>query len=115
MARILFGLLLLFGAAACGDATIEPLPLDIRVEASRATAAPGDTISFRVTAQGGTLVGVEMDFGDGADDSFGTSGARTAQVTFRHSYTSTGNFTVSAVLTDAFAGQKTTALGISVQ
>ena len=115
MPRILLGLLLLFGAAACGDASLEPLPLDIRMTANRGTVAPGDTVSFVVTAQGGSLVGVVVDFGDGTDDSFATSGARTAQLTFRHAFVSLGTFTVSAMITDAFAGQKTTTIGISVQ
>lgn len=115
MPRILLGLLLLFGIAACGDATLEPLPLDIRMTANRATAAPGDSISFVVTAQGGSLVGFVVEFGDGADSSFSTAGARTAQVTFRHAFANLGTFTVSAMITDAFAGQKSAAVDVSVQ
>ena len=115
MRRFLLGLLLLFGATACHGASLEPLPLDIRMTANRATAAPGDTISFVATAQGGSLVGVVVDFGDGAEDSFGTFGARTAQVTFRHAFASPGAFTVTAMITDAFAGQKSATVDISVQ
>ncbi len=99
-------LAIVIGLAACTPGTLEPLPLDIGVTANRTTAAVGDSITFVVTAQGGILVGVEIDYGDGIVEQFGTSGARTAQVTFRHAYQLSGTFTVRAVVTDAEAGQK---------
>ena len=39
-------------AAAC-QSSLEPLPLEISVAASRTTAAPGDTVVFVATMQGG--------------------------------------------------------------
>jgi hypothetical protein len=115
MPRILVGLVLLLAAAACHGSTLEPLPLDIRMTANRSTAAPGDTVSFVITAQGGSLVGVDVEFGDGADTTFATSGARTAQLTFRHAFASLGVFTVNATIVDAFAGEKSTTSVINVQ
>jgi hypothetical protein len=109
------GGLLSIVAAACVQETLDPLPLQATVEASRATAAPGDTINFLVTAQGGNLIGVEMDFGDASGDQFGTSGARTAHVSFRHVYLLQGAYTVHATVTDAFAGPKTATVEIRVQ
>lgn len=107
MSRIPWACLaVVIGLAACSPSTLEPKPLDIGVEADRAAVAPGDTVTFIVTAQGGTLVGVEIDFGDSTADQYGTSGARTARVTFRHAYQLRGTFTVRAVVTDAAAGQK---------
>jgi len=47
-----------------------------------------------------------MDFGDQTGDLYAMSGARTARVTFRHVFQTRGNFTVSAVVTDAIAGDK---------
>jgi hypothetical protein len=96
----LFVVLLSGLAAACLD-KLEPLPLQVTVEASRTAAAPGDTINFLVVTQGGSLIGVEMDYGDTTGDQFGTSGARTARVSFRHVYSASGTFTVRATVTDA--------------
>ncbi len=107
-------LAIVIGLAACSPSTLEPLPLDIGVEANRTTAAVGDSITFVVTAQGGVLVGVEIDYGDSITDQFGTSGARTARVTFRHAYQQRGTFTVRAVITDAAAGQKEATTAVRV-
>lgn len=104
--RTILGAFLFAGAVACSTDPIEPLPLEITLEASRVTAAPGDTITFVAEAQGGTLVGVEINYGDSATDAFATGGARTARISFRHAYTTRGTFTVRSVVTDAVAGQK---------
>jgi plastocyanin len=107
-------LAILIGLAACTPATLEPNPLDVGVEASRTTAAIGDTLTFVVSAQGGALVGVEIDYGDSVTDQFGTSGARTAKVTFKHAYSQPGTYTVMAVVTDATAGQKQATIEVRV-
>ncbi|HEY7566168.1 MAG TPA: PKD domain-containing protein [Gemmatimonadaceae bacterium] len=107
-------LAILIGLAACAPATLEPKPLDIGVEADRTTAAMGDTLTFVVSAQGGVLVGVEIDYGDSNLDQFGTAGARTARVTFRHAYSQPGTYTVKAVVTDAAAGQKQATIEVRV-
>lgn len=112
--RLLLGCVLLAAAVACGDNSLQPLPLDVKLEASPATAAPGDTINFLVRAQGGSLVGIDMDFGDNTADAFGTAGARTAIVTFRHAFLTTGNFLVRATVTDALAGQKDATVQVQV-
>lgn len=109
------GFLVLIGFAACDDATLDPLPLDVRIEASRATAAPGDTIGFVVSAQGASLVGVAMVFGDGNGDQLATGGARTAQVTFPHAYSAAGVYEASATVTDAVAGDKSASVEVRVQ
>jgi PKD domain-containing protein len=106
MPRLLFTAILLVGVVACAGSMLEPLPLDVNIEASRATAAPGDTIIFVVNAQGGSLFGVEVSYGDSVAEQFGTGGARTARVTFRHAYLLRGTYQVRAVVTDAIAGQK---------
>jgi hypothetical protein len=106
MPRTLLCALLALGVAVCSGSTLEPLPLDVSIQASRATAAPGDTIAFVVDAQGGQLLGVELSYGDDSTDQFGTGGARTARVTFKHAYLLRGTYLVRAVVTDALAGQK---------
>ena len=88
--------------------------MQIGIEASRLTAAPGDTINFLVTTQGGSLIGVEIDFADGSTDSFATSGARTAHITFRHPFLTTGTFQVDAKVTDASAGSKNATIQVLV-
>jgi hypothetical protein len=98
----------------CGESTLAPLPLDITVSANRTTAAPGDTIVFLATIQGGSLLGLDADYGDTSTDLYGTSGARTGKVTFRHAYTARGTFTAKITLTDATLGQKSASVDIHV-
>lgn len=112
MRRILFGLLLA-GGVACSE-SIEPLPFQVGVQASATVAARGDTITFTITAQGGSLIGVETDFGDGSSDLYATAGARSAKVTFRHAYETAGTFTVRAIATDVSAGQKDATLQVQI-
>jgi hypothetical protein len=113
MKRWLFALLLLTGS--CRQTTEPPGSLVATLESSRSTAARGDTITFTVNASGNTLIGVVIDFGDQTGDLYATSGALTARVTFKHVYQASGSFTVSAVVTDAIAGEKeaTTAVVIN--
>lgn len=101
-------------AAGCSESTLAPLPLQISVAASRTTAAPGDTIYFVATVQGGSLLGLNADYGDTSTDLFGTSGARTGKVTFRHAYATRGTFTTKITLTDATLGTKTDSVQIHV-
>jgi hypothetical protein len=101
-------------AAACSQSSLEALPLEITVAASRTTAAPGDTILFVATVQGGSLLGLDVDYGDSTVDQYGTAGARTGKVTFRHAYTVRGTFTTKITVTDAFAGQKNASVEIRV-
>ena len=104
MNRWLFTVLLLAGG--CRQTTEPPVPLVATLQSSRSTAARGDTVTFTVNATGNNLVGVVIDFGDQAADQFATGGARTARVTFKHVFQATGSFAVSAVVTDAIAGEK---------
>ena len=114
MRLALVGLVILVGAASCVSTQLEALPLTVTVEASRTTAAPKDSILFVIRAGGGSLLGLTADYGDGTSDSFGTGGARTASVTFKHSYLTTGTYTVTATATDVAAGQKTATVQVRV-
>lgn len=107
--------MLLAGITACSQSTIEaPPPFKVDIQASRTTAAPGDTIAFVVTAQGGNLVGFQLDYGDNGTDQYGTGGARTARVTFRHAYLAPGAFTVRVTATDALSGQMDATVNVRV-
>jgi len=102
------------GAVACHESVLAPLPLDITISASKTTVAPGDTIVFVATVQGGYLLGLTADYGDNLNDIYGTSGARTGKVTFRHAYAARGTFTTKITLTDATLGDKTASVDIHV-
>jgi hypothetical protein len=106
--------LVLVGLVACGDGGLDPLPLSIAIEASRVTAAPGESIDFVVTARGGSLVGVAVDYGDDTIDLFGAGGARTARVTFSHAFSVAGVYQVRATVTDAVAGNKDAGVEIRI-
>ena len=115
MRRTLLTVAVLLGAAACGLSTGEPLPLTIRVEPSRATAAPGDAIDFVVTAQGGNLLELDIDYGDTESAQFAAGGSQTAKVTFRHAYSAGGSFHVVASVTDVNEVQRNATVDITVQ
>lgn len=112
MRLLLLGLLPLVCASCL--APIEALPLTVTVEASRTTAAPQDSITFVVKAGGSALVGIQAEYGDGASDSFNPSGARTATVSFLHAYLAKGTYTVTAIVTDATAGQQKATVQVRV-
>ena len=114
MSRLLVACFLLVATAACTNESLGPLPFDVEIESNVSTTVAGDSVTFTVSAQGGSLIGVEMDYGDGNIDAYATSGARTARVTFRHAYDVAGTFTVSAAATDAAAGRKDASLQIRV-
>ena len=113
-AAIVFTIAVASAALGCTESTLAPLPLDITVTASRTTAAPGDTILFVATIQGGSLLGLDADYGDSSVDQYGTAGARTGKVTFRHAYAARGTFTTKITLTDATLGQKTASIDVHV-
>jgi hypothetical protein len=98
----------------CESAPVQPLALDVHVDLDRAAANRGDTVHAVATAQGETLLGLTIDFGDGATDVYNTGGARTAKVTFKHAYTASGAYTVTVVATDGVAGNKTAATQLRV-
>ena len=114
MRRVLLSALLIASVAACTESSLAPLPLEITIEPSRTSAAPGDTIAFVVTAQGGTLLGFDVDYGDNVAEQYGTAGARTAKVTFRHAYNTRGSYQVKAMITDGFAGEKSANVEIRI-
>jgi hypothetical protein len=100
--------------AACFGGSLDPLPLDVTLSATPTAVTTSDSVSIVVNAQGGSLVGVITEFGDGATDQFSTGGARTAKVTFRHRYLSTGKFQVTATVTDAVLGTKSASVQVQV-
>src|SRR5688500_2038480 len=113
MRRLLAGVVIIAAMTACFETT-DPLPLDITIQPPGSVNTV-DSVSFVVRAQGGTLVGIETSYGDGATGLFPTGGARTATVTFRHRYTQSGTYDVTATVTDAVLGEKTASTQVNVQ
>ena len=107
--------LLFVAVAACGDGTLDPLPLSVTIEASRGTAPVGEPVDFVVSAQGGTLIGLEIDYADGASDRRAPGGARTAPLPFRHAYTAAGTYRVRVTVIDAVAGTKDASVEVRIQ
>jgi hypothetical protein len=101
--------------AGCGDISLDPLPFEVAIEASSATVAVGESVNFLVITQGGRLLGVDTDYGDGRTDQYGMGGARTARVSFSHAFEAAGAYDVRATVTDAVAGQKDASVTITVQ
>jgi hypothetical protein len=104
MRRALFAFITIM-VAACAE-TLEPLPLNVTVVPNKSITTRGDSITFLVTAQGGSLVGVQIDYADATGDQFATSGARTASITFHHAYATAGTYAVTVTVTDGSAGEK---------
>jgi hypothetical protein len=92
-------------AAGCSQSTLEPLPLQISLTPAHSTAPPGDSVTFIATMQGGSLLGMIVDYGDKTTEQFPAGGARTARIAFRHAYPAPGTFVIRASVTDATAGQ----------
>lgn len=100
--------------AGCRQTTAPAVDLTVSLQSNRTTAARGDTVTFVVGATGNNLVGVVIDYGDTSGDQYATSGATTAQVTFKHVFSLAGEFTVRTTVTDAIVGEKDATVAVSV-
>jgi hypothetical protein len=89
----------------CGDfsQTIRPTALELTTTST--TVPTGQVIEFRYDAQGRSLAGLIIDFGDGSNpDSLYLQGAVTATGRRSHTFTQTGSFVVSGRLEEFFGG-----------
>jgi len=98
----------------CLGAKLEPLPLDVTLQANKQTASVGDTIAFQTNAQGSSLFGVAVDFGDSRTATYDAQGARTVKIVFSHAYDASGTYLVRATATDQTLGSKDASLQIAV-
>ena len=113
MRRIVAGAVVVVALVACFK-TVEPLPLGIAIQPPT-NVTTVDSVNFVVSAQGSQLVAIEMVYGDGETGFFNTGGARTASLTFRHRYTQSGTYDVTATATDAVLGTKSASVQVNVQ
>ena len=95
--------LALLAAAGCREVADPGRSIAIDLSTDRATAVVGEPVDFRYAAQGPSLAGLIVDYGDGSADSVAGFGAQTASGTLTHAFDVPGGFDVTAVLLD-FAG-----------
>ena len=112
MKRLLALALALASSGCLGS--VEPLPFEMKLEASKTTFAAGELVDFVVTAQGGTLLAATIDYGDGNTDTFPPSGSRTARITFPHAFDVAGSYLVKATVTEATEGDKSATVTVTV-
>jgi hypothetical protein len=112
--RILAGVVASVIACGCSSSTEPPRALNVSVAASAPSAQAGDTLSFVVEATGSNLVGVTIDYGDDESAQYATGGATSAHVTFKHAFSSAGEFVVQAVVTDALSGEKGASVAVVI-
>lgn len=108
-------LIITLATLACSAEPLEPLPLEIALKVEPATAAVGDSVRVEITAQGGRLLGVTVEYGDGGSEALPAAGARTARATYRHAYTRSGVYEVAATVTDALQGDKSARVNVQVR
>jgi PKD domain len=91
------------------------LPFQIDMAVNRTSAAPGDTLVVLVNAQGGNIINMIVEFGDGGIEAFPTGGARTAQALFPHPFTTAGDYKIKATVTDSDDGDKADSVVVHIQ
>src|SRR5688572_17599488 len=100
---------------ACSSYGSEPLPLAITIQADKLETAPGDSVSFQFTAQGGRLELLRVTWGDGSTFEESALSARTMTRRVKYAYSAAGMYEVTAYINDAFAGQKTATQSIRIR
>ena len=114
MRQLLLGAAL-FAGVSCGDLTLEPLPFQVTMTATPTSAAIGQQVAFVIVAQGGALQQAGIDFNDGSTDGILTNGARTARVTFNHSFAAAGTYDVVGTVIDDAEGPRSATVQVVVQ
>lgn len=96
--------LTLLAAGGCQDPAEVWRPTAVDLSSDRTTAPVGEPVDFRYQAQGQSLAGLVIDYGDGSRDSIAALGAQTAAGTVTHAFELAGAFDVTAALLD-FSGE----------
>jgi hypothetical protein len=87
----------------CGDFSQTIRETALTLTPDRTNTPTGQLVSFRYDAQGRSLAGLVIDFGDGSPpDSLGLQGAVTATGTRTHTFTQAGSFIVTGRLEEYF-------------
>jgi hypothetical protein len=95
--------LALFFLVGCGDFSTTIRPTALTLTADRTTTPTGQVVEFRYDAQGRSLAGLIVDFGDGSrPDSLFLQGAVTATGRRVHTFTQAGSYIVTGRLEEFF-------------
>jgi hypothetical protein len=105
MRPIVLGLLVVV-SAACESLTSSARQFAARLEVSPLVGMLGDTVTFVVDVAANNLSGVSINYGDSNSDQFATGGVPNARVTFKHAYSTTGNYMARATISDAVIGNR---------
>jgi hypothetical protein len=101
-------------ALACGDFSTTVRPTEVTITPSLTTAKVGQQIEFRYSAQGRSMAGLIIDYGDGGLDSIGLGGAVTATGFKNHTYGVPANYLVSARLEDFLQNSASTEVKVNI-
>lgn len=102
------------GVIACGDDSLTyGGPLDL-VVASNSPVAVSDSLVVEYDAQGRSLLGMEVTWGDATVDSVFFHGAQHAGGHVKHLYAVSGTYTVTAKVSDALEGSTSRDLEVTI-
>jgi hypothetical protein len=94
--RLLLAATLLFAVACDPNSPVDILDVDGQLTTSRSTFAVGESVVAVLEAQGGYLLSLEMNWGDGSDPLVESiEGSRTARWTPDHTYAEPGTYTIT--------------------
>jgi hypothetical protein len=113
MKRLLLGLSVM-ALAACGDFSTTIRPTALTLTPDRTSAQTGQDFEFRYDAQGRSLAGLIIDYGDGGLDSIGLQGAVTATGGRVHAYETPGTYVVTGRLEEFLGGVVNAEVTVSV-
>ena len=89
----------------------------MKLSVSSALVERSDTLEVTVTAAGGRIFDIAIDYGDRSSEHSGPGGtaAQSAWVRFRHQYTTSGAFTVRATVADILYGSSSATVNVMVR
>ena len=107
-------LICLIGCLTSCARLFDPLPFDVVVTVDSAVVGLNEPVKFAVTAAGGTILDIAIDYGDHIGEHYLTKSARTTLVRFEHTYAAAGQFTIRATATDVSYGHKSATVDVTV-
>lgn len=103
------------GGAACTDITVDDgRRTAITLTADPVVAVVGQTVSFTFDAEGQSLAGVRLAYGDGAVDSVAAQGAQTASADLEHAYAAAADYRAIATVIELNGSRRADTVVISV-
>ena len=98
------GVIAAIAIAGCSSLTSTARGISAVLEANPKTAQLGDTVTFVVSVVANEVSGVTIDYGDTSGDQASVGGLPSAQLIFKHAYSTTGTYLARASVSDAAVG-----------